>query len=410
MAFPTPANQSYSIKAVFTGNDGQTTTQPYVIPPEYGTVSGQPAILVQLPGAAGPSFSSSKAVLPANPDFVLTWSGNSAQLAGGGPSTPSTNVWSVGSTARQNLKANFDAMFQGLETLEYSGQLALGTSIILAQRMAESLPLSYAETLLYRYNFAPTGLPGPVPPQGFIDLLPGMRLRVEMASGLFTNPGSSFNGFAGSGASSWQIRRRRTDQALLFDAFAGVVASYTPPAVGSGVWGLMDLQTAANARYYRLFYPPSQFAAWPGYAGPSESCTLVGAQYLGDLVKATQAYTSGQPIPTSGTGPIAATFFRGRANVVPELAIRVNSVPAWVPAGVTARQYAETFAVPSFATQTFATGMAPVQVLRTWSAADIAKGLGLAIQNMMDGAFPQGIDAWDLPLVRGDAVNFNYNA
>lgn len=412
MPFPATQSLSYSIASGFTGKDGQTPTQPYIIPPEYGSAGlSQPnLVMVQVVGAAGPSFSSTKAVLPANNDFALAWSGNTAQLSAGATSMANTSVWSVGTAPRQALKANFDAMFQGLETLEYAGQLAAGASILLAQRMAESLPLSLAETLLYRCNFSPTDMTGPLPARRYVDLLPGMRLRVESAAGLFTAPGSSFNGFVGSGASYWGIVRRRTDQALLFDAFAGVVGSYTPPVAGSGVWGLMDLQSAANARYYRLFFPQSQFAAWPGYANANESCTLVGAQYLADLATATQAYTSGQTIPPSGQGTIATTYFRGRTVVVPEQQIRVNSNPAWVPVGITARQYAESLMIPSFTAQNVALGLQPIRCLRVWSGADIAAGLAVQILGMVDGAFPNGIDAWDLPLARGDCVNFNYTS
>jgi hypothetical protein len=403
MAFPPSGQQYYRIASGFTGNDGQQPSEPFLIPPEYGPqgISTPGTLTVQVPGSAGPKFDTNNPpALPANADFSLSWpSAGLAQITAGSTS----NVWNAGSTARQTLKSNFDALYQGLQGLEDQGQLALGAAYLIAQRVAEAMPLGLSEILLYRFNFMPKSTSNP---GGYVDLVPGMRLRVEAASGLFSSPGSAFNGYAGSGASYWEIRRNRADQSLLFDAFTGVISSYAQSMTSGGAWGLVDLQSAGNMRYYRLFYPTAQFAAWPGYASCTEMCTLVGTQYLEDIALATSDYTGGSTVRSSGKGPIACTFFRGRTLIIPEMPIRVNADRVWVPVGTTARQLVESYTLPTFTSTNWQSQ--PVICYRVWSPADVGTGLTLQVQYMQDGSFPGSVDAWDMPLLKGDSVQFNF--
>src|SRR5436853_426390 len=437
MAFPQTTPPNYQATNQFQGTDGGSPVEPFIIPPEYGPGSqaNPGALVVQVAQAAGPKWSSSSLpVIPANPDFALKWltlgSGKATTTAQIIASSTS-NVWNLKPAARAALKANFDLMCQGLEGLEYQGQLAPGFAYLIAQRTAEAMPLGYSETLLYRCNYTPLNPANSASAHGFVDLVPGMRLRVEAASGLFSGPGSNFNGFAGTGASYWQITRRRSDQAILFDSFAANIISYAPMANATGLWGLVDLQSAGNSRYIRLFYPQSQFAAWPGYASASEMCTIVGTQYLVDMAAATAAYTSGRPVPPSGKGPISCAYLRGQAVMVPEVPIWINrSTVFYVPVGTTARQFIEAFAIPTFtygaqasqgsASQSSqgnkpassqsgdfqASASVPVTVYRAWSPWDMRGALTQQITGVADGMFATGTDGWDLPLVRSDNISF----
>jgi hypothetical protein len=311
------------------------------------------------------------------------------------------NVWDAAGAARSALAANFDDpvatgssdLWSQLEALEASQVLAIGGAFTVVQRVAEALPLAYSEVLGYRYGLDPQNR--------YVDLQPGMSLRVEAATGEFAGPGAQaqFSGFVGSGASRWRVSRRRLDQALVFDAFVGALAPYAPATTVGGAWGFVDLQTAGAFPYCRLLYPPTQFGAWPGYAGTLENVALVGAGYRADIAAATSAYVKGQQVPTHGRGPIGCTYFRGRTLVVPEVQVILQGTPFYVPIGTTLRQLTEwlmtagapptdVYEINRIWSPTYTTGRMP------WFAVDVPA----------DGTWPSGIDTGDLPLIKGDDV------
>jgi hypothetical protein len=399
--FPPAGSNEYDVLATLTANDGVDATEPWVIPPEYQphkqTTPG--TITVQVPGVGGAKAGSFTPSSCDNPDFTV------ASVSTGEDGTAvvdaENDVWDAGATARSTLAANFADpvatsscdLWTQLEALEDSQVLAMGGAFTVVQRVAEALPLPYGEILGYRYGFDPQGR--------YVDLQPGMSLRVEAATGEFAGPGqqAQFSGFVGSGASRWMVSRRRLDQALVFDAFVGALAPYAPMTTQGGAWGVVELQAAGAFRYYRLLYPPTEFGAWPGYAGTLENVALVGAEYRADIAAATTAYVGGQPVPSQGRGAIGCTYFRGRTLVVPELPVILQGMPFYAPVGATLRQLTEWLMPPGVPLPDI------YGINRIWSPMDIrGQTPWLPVDVPADGTWPSGVDTSDLPLIKGDAV------
>jgi hypothetical protein len=61
----------------------------------------------------------------------------------------------------------------------------------------ESQPLQLSEALFYRYGFNAVS--------GYVDLMPGMRLRIEYGSFQSIGPGQPLNSFTGSGVGYYEI-------------------------------------------------------------------------------------------------------------------------------------------------------------------------------------------------------------
>lgn len=370
----------------------------------YAQLNSQPQpdnLAVQIANVAGPAWGSAPIALPGtNTDFQLTSSGTDKQPIAQINADSASNVWNAAPTAREDLAASFDQMRIGLETLEKTQKLGLGAAYSIVQRVAEALPLGYSEILGYRYGLD-AGTRS-------VDLSPGMRLRVEHATGEYSSPLSDFNGFTGSGATYWTVDRRRADQALTFDPFFGSLRVYPPTSDKAGGWGLVTAQTAGSFPRIRLMFPAipsggSAFGPWPGSALPAQNVTLIGACSTEDIETASAAYVAGGSIPTDGKdGTIAVTFFRGRAVVVPELPIRVNDTYVYAPIGTTMRNLAERFVTAGFNPAGITCGR-----VFTWTGTNTSKPAWVTITGLTDGAFPNGADAWDLPVVKGDQITLS---
>jgi hypothetical protein len=70
--------------------------------------------------------------------------------------------------------------------------------------------------------------------------------------------------------------------------------------------------------------------------GTAQNVTLIAADTLTALGKATEDYLSNQTIEPETD--VAAFYFRGRATVIPEIALLVNGHPVYVSVGTTVRQ------------------------------------------------------------------------
>jgi len=401
---------SFSIVQQFTGNDGVTASSPFAIPPNLtyagaGSPFGQ--IQISIANVAGSNSGSACniATNAANVDFSLAWNNQQAVVT-----VLPTNVWAGTPAKRTQLRTSFDAFRQQLEALEISGQPCLkpGGAFLIAQRVAESLPLSLDESLYYRYSFDKVN--------NYIDLQPGMRLRIEYSayqllatSGQYTK----LNGYAGTGVGYYNIVRR-TDQRVAFDAFLGQLTPSTPDTATCGLpgaGGIIDLQIGGMARrYYRLFYPPTFTSSdCPGNAGINRNVTLIGADTLADLYNATSKYASGQcATATSGNQPILCTVFRGRDVVIPEIVVRSNYQQSFVPVGTTVRTLVDQYINSSYSTAAPTIGFFPFFGLyRQWGPlldssyqpSEVSFG-AVDTTKLTSG----GQDVFDLPIIKGDAL------
>ncbi len=247
--------------------------------------------------------------------------------------------------AYRNLLANLWAR----ESSNGSDRPFLWGITLVQQRLAEHLPLPLEQVLAYHYGLNRD--------PGYVDLHPGMRLRVDYQMYQSVDPADSSperpssNGFVGNTTAYYHLNRyARTlstgaiEYSLGFDPFVSKLATgfdttLIKNVTESGAGGLVDLMQSSFRRpYYRLFYHRQV----PGTTtvGRSERvATLVGSNSLSDLNEAAQEFIT--------TGQIAATsrrvtfFFRGRALVIPEIQIFLHDQPTYVPIGTSVRQLLE---------------------------------------------------------------------
>jgi hypothetical protein len=425
---PTASVAAYQVVPQFAGKNNTTGTEPYLIPPNVtypnlgwvinpiniGAVYGKS--ILSGSGACGISTDSN------NVDFSLEWSGGDVHnpLVAVVKVQPN-NVWSADPAARAQLRKSFDAFRIKLEDLELNQQcLRPGGAYTVSQTLAESIPLSISETLYYRYGFDAAN--------GYVDLNPGMRLRIESSANQVMSalaPVSSLNGFVPSNVAHYDICRvtdSKGHQRVAFDAFLG---TNRPPAITSltGVaGGIIDLQKASSARrYYRLIYPP-QLAPpdRPDNAGLYDNVTLIGADFLIELNAATDPLQRARICGTSAVGkaPVICAYFRGRSIAVPELRVYLNSPqaaqPLFVPMGTTVRNLLDLLGnntLPLVSTES-ALGFPGFNYRRTYSAPTGQNPQVLF--NLLDpsqlpnGVYFAGKTVYELPVAKGDLLNLQF--
>jgi hypothetical protein len=274
--------------------------------------------------------------------------------------------------------------------------------------IASCLPSSFQETLYFRYRYDATN--------GYIDLVPGMRLRVDFATYQFIYPappaGGSplLDGYVGNGTSYLDLRDALLPgggSAIVFDPFFGSLARSTVAANSGGAAGLLDFVGGAFLKpYYRLFYPPQLASSdGPGVTGTAGNITIVGADTLAHLKAATDAYLAGQALPVGDT--VCASYFRGRATVTPEIGIFLQTRPRYVSLGTTIRQvYASHVPIGRAAGQTFPAWASERAAAAFQYAGTFPNFLGLNPfpQNPAATApYANGADGLDLPVLAGDA-------
>ncbi len=241
-----------------------------------------------------------------------------------------TNLW-----ARESSNGNDRPFLWGITLVQ--------------QRLAEHLPLPLEQVLAYHYGLNRD--------PGYIDLHPGMRLRVDYQMYQSVDPADSSperpssNGFVGNTTAYYHLNRyARTlstgaiEYSLGFDPFVSKLATgfdttLIKNVTESGAGGLVDLMQSSFRRpYYRLFY--HRQAPGTTTVGRSERvATLVGSNSLSDLNEAAQEFiTTGQIATTSRR---VTFFFRGRALVIPEIQIFLHDQPTYVPIGTSVRQLLE---------------------------------------------------------------------
>lgn len=256
-------------------------------------------------------------------------------------------IWRADDASKDAVHADFMAFCAEVEALarDEAALLLPGTAHLLRQRLAELLPAHLVDSQFFRSGLNPGYGEDNSP---YIDLLPGMRLRVEFTS-YQAIPGAAHNGPASSAAIPYTIRRNR-DGRISFDPFLSTISApqIQPTVVGGSKLGagVIDLHAAGTARrHYRLFYPTGMPDAATGEAANvARRVTLIGADTLTDLLTATKRYTEDGEIATGDLGnlPIVGFSFRGRAIAVPEIPVSVNNVETFVPVGTTVRDILDT--------------------------------------------------------------------
>ncbi len=297
---------------------------------------------------------------------------------------------------------------------------------VVQQRLAENLPLPLEQVLSYYYGFNSD--------PSYVDLYPGMRLRVDYQvyqSILPTDRSPdrpTLSGFVGNTTAYYQLNRYSRilnsgaiEYLLGFDPFVSKLVSGNDTNLAqnisnSGAGGLIDLLQAGFRRpYYRLFY--ARQVAGGTTTGRSERvATLVGSDNLTDIEAATEEFRkNGQITIPPGNNSRVTFFFRGRALVIPEIQIFIHEQPTYVPIGTTLRQLLEAYTdiLPTTAAfdtaSTTPTRSQPPGVARPQRLSHAGVNNTPSYRFINLDAYPRasnGTDAFDLPVVKGDRFYF----
>src|SRR5947209_9185374 len=234
------SNNNYQVFPLFTGNDNGCINATYLLPPSFEY--GQAINLIINYLYTGPASYTNYSYK--NDDFqfslVPVQSGSTPQppyqqSVAVSVTLTANNIWKCASAARQTLMTNFNDFCAQLETqfeINTTPVLAPGATSIIAGQIAEVIPAPLMETLFYYYGlnqgYANASAPS-------INLLPGMRLRVEFESYQMISPGSQFNAYLGNGQCYYymsSVALPNNQRVLAFDAFLGNIAA--PKILQSG--------------------------------------------------------------------------------------------------------------------------------------------------------------------------------
>lgn len=413
----------YQVYSAYRDVDQAAAEAPYLVAPNSDSDRDTKisiANLCQTPPAAPPSAPEID-----NDDFQLAWGTPSSQNKPINPDDVKVlitikrakNVWRASAAARQALRASFLSFCSQVEALELTKKaLVAGGATVIIQRIAEALPVPIGDSLLYRAGFNP-GFGANNSP--YIDLQPGMRLRVDFAANQFVGPSSPLNGLVGSGQFYFNIGRD-SSQRIVFDTFLSAISApeTSAPFGQASASGVIDLQAAGAARrHYRLFYPTQLPAATaPGDARQARNVTLIGADTLPDLVAATDAYQRDSTLAVAAKDnlPIIALGFRGRAIAVPEIGVYVNrqvgdsirhTALTYVPIGTTLRQLLDQQA-GAWNPGLLYGESGTITLRRFWAEDD---GVPKYRRVMLNPVRATDVRVFDLPLAKSDILDIRFS-
>jgi hypothetical protein len=312
-----------------------------------------------------------------------------------------------------------------LSTAEANGAAPRGI-LALQQAVARLMPQTLSETLYYSY-----GLSSPVSTQGWVDLRPGMVLRVAFSSFDLTAvsgapPWSSgyaggtvldyeIGDYAGAGG-SWLVGFDAFIDWLVTQGALTVPAPQTQPALAGGGTTQSGGADAADLSYplfsqpfYRLLVPSTlQDPAKPANPWTNQQFTIAAAAKWQEIDAATAA-------PGGG---VHVAYFRGRAVLRACIRVEVDGTEHVVPVGTTvgnlldrvarrppwgslALRGVRLYRAPGSAVLPVPADFGPV---RDYDAAAMSR---VRLDWPATTAWPAGPqDALSLPLLHGDRVVF----
>lgn len=343
---------NFQVFGGFQGIDQVNASTPYLLPPLLAPATFNTPITLRLGNLN--TGSTPQDTIDTNPDFQFGWLTDPKLGIQAEITIKNENLWKADSKAQIALRTNFVTFMAAVEALELNAKTLIpSATALIAQTIVESLPTPLNLMSFYASGFN-DGFSTDKNP--YVDLRPGMRLRVETASNQFVAPGSPFNVPTATGQIIYNIVRVRGNL-IAFDAFLGALNAPTINSNGQvrPAAGLIDLQAAGSARrYYRLFYPRQMLAANTFGDGKIEhSITLVGADNLAALNEATEAYVSRcEIVKTAQDGTsLSYVIFQGRVSATVEIGVYITHgvttqaepTPTFVPLGTTVRQVIDQF-------------------------------------------------------------------
>jgi hypothetical protein len=311
--------------------------------------------------------------------------------------------------ARLAGRRAFEQFLAALElTNDNDGKRALARDgiTLVRQAAARGLPLAFADTLFFAYGLDPQ--------RRTVDLLPGMRLRVDASAYQLVPPNpaltNTLSGHVAQGSIYYELSSGGADgrsSITSADAFLSrVLGVDVDPALSkesggqdTGLDGTVDLmQRSLRRAWLRLVYP-TKFSAsnQKGSIGTQGSVALVAADTRAALETASRAVSEAGSF--AGSLEATATFFRGRAALIPEILISLDGQSLHVPVGTTVRQLIGRQHVVSSP----GSGIAMTRCLGglVEVADDLADG---PVFDRREPVMLDHVDCFDLPLLHGDAL------
>jgi hypothetical protein len=405
-------SNSFIVRATLKTRDGNTEDGPFLLPPGFDPDNEAfPSLKLYIPQVAGPGVvlgPPSCAVSPngGNTDFTLEWQ---AKQDGKTYAVVTVSADHIYPPVDNNvLWASFNRFRQMLEGLPAACLVSGGAGII-ANRIAQALPLNYPGTSLFAYGLDSESR--------YVDLLPGMSLRIDYGTYQYINPssvvGGNRNAYTGTGSTRFQIRRR-ADGLIGVNAFTDALSSFqmalgNPPQIS----GVLDLEARGNnMAYCRLIYPPQIDNVVTIKSAPdaSRNVTLIMARTLSDLETATKNY-----LKDGSCGDVGqCLFFSGRCAAYPEITVLLNGSPVIVPLGTTLKDMIATVITVSI--DEVLNGSFQLLFWR-WAQpslldSDQGWNVGYALTTVQFESTTTvnaatGLTQWDLPLAMGDYIQLS---
>ncbi|MDJ0824023.1 MAG: hypothetical protein QNJ16_00835 [Rhodobacter sp.] len=309
---------------------------------------------------------------------------------------------------RAAVAAAFIDLIKKIEAIE-GKYVTPGAVPMLRAHFASITPATFAESLLFNYSFVSSA----TPPQAYVDLYPGMRLRMapQFNQLIPGGPPQVAHGYVSAGEVSIEVVSTvgTAGEVLGFDGFLSSLAIPSVDAPPGGAGGLIDFRsTAFRRRHLRICYP----GTFPpgnqsGSTNLRNAAAILGADTLADLDTATGTYYAGGDFaPEVSTG-----FFRGRTVLIPEVLVFVNGQSVYVPIGTTARDLLSRYSMMPRLKGLSVVGFHNkyVRYIPTLANAGGLNGLQQSFAQMYiaDSAEPNvaSQDVYDFPVLAGDAIN-----
>jgi hypothetical protein len=240
-----------------------------------------PDVFTQTPTVSSPVFQLTKPATSAVYPYLITIAADSV-------------AWKFDTASRSTL---WQAYIQFLKDL--FPVLRLGGLNLIAQVLGRSLPLLFSEQLGYVYRFNAAS--------AYIDLVPGMRVRLDSEARQYVGPPSASNtslsGFVSAGTTYLEVGEYWQSGSLNlgFNSYLSLAARPAVPGTANtgGAGGGIDLYPPLDRHpLYRLLYPQDfpQSNGF-GHADMTDGMLIVGANTFADLEGATQQYIQNHSCP-----------------------------------------------------------------------------------------------------------------
>ncbi|PTS74831.1 hypothetical protein [Stenotrophomonas sp. HMWF023] len=324
------------------------------------------------------------------------------------------NPWAFApaQTVRTGLAGDVAAF---LKEVESAGAVPWGI-VQLQQVLGRAFPQTFAEQLYYAFGLA---FPQAGVPQGYVDLRPGMVLRV-VPNPYQSVPGQTqaswLSGYVGAASIDYDIGSVISANGAWsagFDAFLGQLVgngalSVTPPVarptdgLEQGVAEAADLYFPTFAQsFYRLFVPQALLSpSGPGSVVATDNFVLAAAPSYAGISSATSA--------PSASANVA--YFRGRAVLKACLRVTFDGVERVVPVGTTLGNLLEQYGRLGAATPAPLTGVRLDRGLGGAVLDPLAATPALSAPVMLDwqaksaAVYAPGWGFSALPLLPGDRI------